>query len=476
MRCCRLILLAVVCLAFSATPAQSQDSVSLQSKILNAPDKLFNSIQSRSQKLERQLERQTEKYLERLAKKEKRLKEKLWKKDSVAAKQLFGDIDNNYSQLQSAASQQAGRFSNVYSGHMDSMKTALNFLQQNNLINQSAQASAQMQSALGGYAELQGKLNQAENIKKYLKARQQLLKEQMEKFGLVKEFRKFQKEAYYYKQQVNEYKQLLEDPSKLEAKLLHIANAIPAFRKFFSQHSELGRLFRLPGNDEPTALIAGLQTRASVQQDLLQRFGSGAGVRDAMQQGMGAAQAEMNELKNKFRSSGDDSDIPGFKPNNQKTKSFWQRIEFGTNVQSVKGSNFFPVTSDFALTAGYKLNDKSIAGIGASYKLGWGQNIRNIRITHEGVGFRSFLDWKLKGSLYASGGFEYNYQQPFDGITQLYTIDNWKKSGLLGVSKIVSVQNKFFKKTKVQLLWDFLSYGQVPRTQPLKFRVGYSFN
>jgi hypothetical protein len=31
------------------------------------------------------------------------------------------------------------------------------------------------------------------------------------------------------------------------------------------------------------------------------------------------------------------------------------------------------------------------------------------------------------------------------------------------------------KKTgNMQLLWDFLSYGQTPQTQALKFRVGYT--
>jgi hypothetical protein len=54
-------------------------------------------------------------------------------------------------------------------------------------------------------------------------------------------------------------------------------------------------------------------------------------------------------------------------------------------------------------------------------------------------------------------------------------ISSWQKSGLVGVSKIVSIKSKFFKKTKLQLLWDFLSYQQMPRTQPIKFRVGYNF-
>jgi hypothetical protein len=57
----------------------------------------------------------------------------------------------------------------------------------------------------------------------------------------------------------------------------------------------------------------------------------------------------------------------------------------------------------------------------------------------------------------------------------LYSPDSWQESGLLGISKIISVKSKLFKKTKVQLLWDFLSYQQLPRSQPLKFRVGYNF-
>jgi hypothetical protein len=168
--------------------------------------------------------------------------------------------------------------------------------------------------------------------------------------------------------------------------------------------------------------------------------------------------------------------MPDFKPNSQKVKNFWQRIELGTNVQSVKSNGYFPVTSDVGLSAGYKLNDKSVVGIGMSYKMGWGENIRRIKLTHEGVGVRSFFEFKLKSSFYGSGGFEYNYQQPFNSFRQLRGFDSWQRSGLIGVSKVLAVQSKLFKKTKVQLLWDFLSYQQLPRTQPIKFRIGYQLN
>jgi hypothetical protein len=107
--------------------------------------------------------------------------------------------------------------------------------------------------------------------------------------------------------------------------------------------------------------------------------------------------------------------------------------------------------------------------------MGWGKNIQHIRVSGEGLSLRSFMEFKLKNSFYAAGGFEYNYQQSFREIRSLYNPAVWKKSALLGVSKTISIKSKFFKKTKLQLLYDFLYREQLPITEPLKFRVGYSF-
>jgi hypothetical protein len=161
-----------------------------------------------------------------------------------------------------------------------------------------------------------------------------------------------------------------------------------------------------------------------------------------------------------------------FKPNTQRTKSFWNRLEYGTNFQAEK-NNFFPATTDLGLSLGYKINDKSSIGIGATCKVGWGNNVRNIAVTRQGMGFQSYLDVEVKSSFFASGGFEYNYQ-PLTLETTGLLPGSWKPSGLFGISKIVSLQRKLFKKTKLQLLRDFLSYRQVPASQPIKFRIGYN--
>jgi len=88
------------------------------------------------------------------------------------------------------------------------------------------------------------------------------------------------------------------------------------------------------------------------------------------------------------------------------------------------------------------------------------------------MGLRSFVDVKLKGSFWMSGGYEQNYQQAFGKIDILKDISHWQQSGLIGITK----KYKIGKKTSnMQLLWDFLSYQQIPKTPAIKFRVGYTF-
>lgn len=253
---------------------------------------------------------------------------------------------------------------------------------------------------------------------------------------------------------------------------------IPAFQEFFASYSQLGNLFSLPGRSTSLPAIAGLQTRASVQQELISRFGTGPDVQQLLQQGMGEAQGMLNDIKKRMQamgSSGSDEELPDFKTNTQKTKSLFKRIEIGTNLQSQRATNYFPHTTDLGLSIGYRLNDESVIGIGSSYKLGLGKGWNNIRVSGEGVSLRTFLDLKIKGSFWVSGGYEQHYRSAFNSVAALRDKNALQQSGLIGISKVVSLKTKFFKKTKVQLLWDFLSGRQEPVTQPLQFRIGYNF-
>jgi hypothetical protein len=446
-------------------------------KIISFPGKLFSSLNKKAAFLESKLDKQTDKYLSKLQRREQKLKNKLWRKDSTLAKQIFDGSEQKYAELKKEEAK-VSKYGSVYSGHLDSISTALNFLKTNKIGNLSS--NPELQKTLDQYKVLQGKLNQTDQVKKYIKQRQVYLKEQLSKVGMVKDLKKYGKDAYYYAVQVKEYKHLLDDPTKLEKKLLEFVMKTSQFKDFFARNSMLGSLFAIPGSSgTPNVSLAGLQTRAMVNLSIIDRFGNSAGVRQQLTQNVNAAQSQLNQLKNKVSTlqrggygNSSDASVPEFKPNNQKTKSFLKRLEWGTNFQSQRARYFFPVTADIGLSLGYKLNDKSVIGLGASYKLGLGSGWNHIALTHQGLGLRSYLDYKIKGALFISGGYEQNYSTSFSSIQQLKDYSAWQSSGLLGLSKKYKVSKKM--NGEMKLLWDFLSYQQVPRTQAILFRIGYS--
>ncbi len=494
------LILATLSICFCVhTSFAQEESGSFADKITSFPTKFLNKVNKKADNLEEDVIKQSTKYLQRLAKQERKLQRKLSKVDSAAAKNLFAGSQAQYqAMIQQLKSKeppvlQKGK---QYLPRMDSLTTSLKFLDQySDKLKSLGQTPAQIKEALAKINGAEGKLQQAEDIRKFIRERKQLLREQFQRSGLNKAFRQYNKEAYYYAAQLEEYKKMFSDPDKLLDKSMGLLRKLPLFQDFFKKHSELASLFNLPGSDNGAVnnmtgnVIPGLQTRSQVQSMIQQQLGitgpnvngiqGGGGGLDALQQNMQSAQTQLNQLKDKVSNLGgtsSDMEMPeGFKPNSQRTKTFLQRLEYGTTIQTIRSNNFFPATSDLGLTLGFKLSEKNIIGVGASYKLGWGRDIKHISFSSQGIGFRSFLDMKLKGSFYASGGFEYNYQKPFASVQQIKYLDDWSKSGLIGISKVVSMKTKLFKKTKVQLLWDFLSYQQKPVTQPIKFRIGYSF-
>lgn len=443
------------------------------------PQKWTAAIEKKSDQLAEKIIAKSQKTLSKLQRQEEKLYKRMLKtKDSLQARASLEESRTKYQSLRDnlrtpAITSGAGQ----YIPKLDTLSTALKFLDQNGI-------NGNIRNALTKTQVLTNKFQQAEEIKRFIRERRQQLNEQLNQLGLTKQLKKFNKELYYYSQEVNEYKELLKDSKKAERKALELLSKTNLFKDFMRKNSMLASLFRLPGDpNDPTAQanLAGLQTRAQVNNLIQQQIAAGGPNAQAQfRQNLQEAQGKLNELKDKVLKHGagsSDAEMPeGFKPNNQKTKSFWQRLEYGTNVQTQKATNFFPVTSDIGLSVGYKLNDKSIIGVGASYKMGLGTGWNNLQLSNQGAGLRSFIDWKIKGSFWLSGGYEKNYRTAFNDFDILRNLSSWQQSGLVGLSKVLSLKTKFFKKTKVQLLWDFLSYEQVPRTQPVIFRINYQLN
>lgn len=469
---------------------QSVDSTA--NKIAGLPSKLLGRITARTTKMEQQLSTQTTSYLKKMAGREERLKKKLYKLDSTAAKNLFGNPTAQYSalaaKLKSDTGSKATLGKGAYLPYLDSLHGSVAFLQQKASSNLN---SAQFQSSLSQLQALQAKMQDADQIQQYVKNRKEQIKTYLLQHaqvpGFSKEYQGLNQDAYYYTQQVQAYKDMLNDPDKMEKQALAVLDQLPAFQQFMKSNSQLAMLFGTPANYGSAQSVAGLATRDQMQQILQGQMGSaaagggatggGSGGMGSIEQSMENAQAQLDQYKQKLSSlgaGGGDVDIPDFKPNDQKTKTLLQRLEFGFNLQTTK-TNYYPTTTDLGLSLGYRLGHSNTIGVGASYKLGWGSDIQHVAMSNQGVGLRSFLDIKLKGSISATGGLEYNYATPFSSLQQIQKLSYWTQSGLIGLSKTVSFKSRVLKKTSIQLLWDFLSYQQVPRTQPVLFRVAYGF-
>ena len=477
-------IVTLLCFSYSQANAQEENQqavVSNTSALLSLPASLLEHTDKKITDLEDRLQHSTTAYLHRLQKIENKLRKKLAKKDSLAAARVFGDTYNKYQQLEQSLNNPAGTLTQYkqYVPALDSMVTALNFLAQHKNLLQGKYGEAE--AVLSNLKGLQDKLQEASAIQQFLKERKQYLYEQLQSYGLLKQWGSYNKEAYYYAAQVQEYKNLLHEPDKLLLRAYSILNQLPAFQSFFKKYSELASLFGVPANYGNAGSLAGLQTRADVQQLIQQRIQAGGpNAQNAIQENMQAAQEQLSKLQDKINKLGGNPDMnmpEKFRANNLRTRTFWQRLEYSTNLQTQQSNYFYPTTTDLGLSIGYKINNHGTIGIGAAYKAGWGNGWNHIRLSQQGAGLRSFIDYRVKGSFFASGGYEFNYQ-PLN--SEVVANNNalptgWTQSGLLGLTKIVSLKSKLFKKTKLQLLWDFLSYSQVPRTQAIKFRVGYNF-
>jgi hypothetical protein len=490
---------ALLCLVLTISHAQSVDSVT--GKVLGFPGRLLARIQKKTSDLNSQITQQTEAYLQKMAKREAKMQRKLAGVDSNAAKSLFGGSAAQYAALEQRMRTDTGRpgqsLSGAYPAYLDSLQGSVAFLKQNPQLISATNTSqrGQLQGTGSQLQALQAKMGVADQTKAYLQQRKQLIAQYIAQHTNVQgllgsSYAGMNKDVYYYSQEMRQYEEMWSSPDKLEQEALVLLNRFPTFQTFMKSNSMLGGLFNMPGGYATSQAIAGLQTKDQVGALVQQQVGAsnpagaagaagggGAGV-DALQSNLQSAQSQLDTYKSKLSALGagnGNMDMPDFKPNDQKTKTFWKRLQYGTDFQTSRNNYYFPTVTDFGLSLAYKLGNGNLIGVGASYKLGWGNGIQHIAFSSEGVGLRSFLQIKIKGSFSATGGFEYNYTTPFVNFQQLKQLQDWTRSGLIGVTKTLSMKNRVFKQTSLSLLWDFLSYQQMPQTQPFIFRIGYTF-
>ncbi len=471
-------LIIAILLLYTCT-AHAQQSTGLADSLQNIPSKYYRDVEKKLNSVSDRLTKKSLKYLAKFQKQEEKLQARLARLNPQGAVTPVSDAAAKYKSLtesiKSKTSLAGGVVSGAYNPNLDSLGTSLSFLKQFDGI------TDKVKDPLKNFGELQGKLQQAGNIQAFIAERKNQIQQLLSKYtslptGLKNEYTKLTKTAYYYSAQVQEYKAMLKDPDKMERKAMSILRQVPAFQKFWQKNSQMAQLFPLPDNPGSMQGLAGLQTSASVQQLIQQRISSGGpNAMAIVRQNMAAGEAELNKIKDKLNSvTGGSSSLPmpDFKANDQKTKTLKQRIEYEADMQVDKSNKLLPSGANMGLGIGYKLNDKSTAGIGLSYKLGMG-TIQHISFTSQAIGLRSFVDWKIKKQIYVTGGYEMNYNTAFKNIEQLKNYNAWQRIALIGLSKKYSISKKV--KGEMKVLYDFLANTHIPVSQPILFRLGYTF-
>lgn len=313
---------------------------------------------------------------------------------------------------------------------------------------------------------------------------------------LPKSFVRIQTDILAYKAKWQYWKEVVNNPAKIEQEALRVLTKIPAFQEFIQKNSELASLFGIPSNSSSVAAAAlpGLQTSSTLSEYIQTRMGNqsqtGQMIIDemkatAMEEGPSSDAnnpfSQLTESVDKAKqqlNSGGTVGNPELSPGQLekvalKSKGFKKRLEFTWNMQTGQRVRSFPVTNDLGLSLGYKILPKAVAGIGASYKFGLG-SWQKISLTHEGMSIRSFFDWrisspnaKLMANFWITAGYELNYWERIRHLQDWRHLA-WQKSGLIGITKKISINKK---EIKMQFLYDYLNQ---PSQSGLPFLFRYN--
>ena len=457
--------LACIAMPFSLKAQTDRDSLLSYSKLVirssKQVEKSLNDITQKSDKLLTESGRQFQAIMSQIEKIDRHIASEMTKKLNLLSTK---DLINEYDLIPQ-------RFQGEYLPYLDSAVGIISFI---------AKKGSDIEGiteALSKVKYFQKELSKAQAIHQQLQQKvalvDQFLKSHQQKLIKIQaKLNKLNASLAEYSGKIRAIKESFRNPSKIQEQALAMLSKNKQFAEFMKQNSFLSGLF--PGSSSPTNTdeSIGLLSRYTLNDQIGKRLNT------SLDQ-IAPITAKMSASNN--GSGGEDplkaliGSIPGNSVRTPKVESGERKYEFGFTLQTTRVSSIYPSIADFALTAGYDIQKKLSIGGGISYKMGMGTGINNIKITNQGLGFRSYADYKWKKTFFLTAGFEMNYMKPFSELRTLAIIDKWTSSGLIGVTKKIDFSSSFVKSMRIQLFWDFLAQGRMVQTQPVLFRIGYTF-
>jgi hypothetical protein len=468
----RLFCLLIICISRGNF---SIGQTSSTSKIFN---KYIKSSSKTSDAYNAHLKKTNKKYLKKYFRNENKLHTGLCKKDPALADHLFS-ISNDplfYHQndpniLTLINTRSAPK---EYFPKLDSLKCSLSYLNQSKDTLKGVNRE-ELSEAEDKTQRLDRNFTTSDKLQQYFRQRKLVLKESLSSHPELKNsIEGMDKVNYYYHEQVSEYKKLLSRYSKVDESAMQLLNGNSAFKRFIEKNGMLSVFSKIPSNWGKSTV--GLQTIAQTKGMMQKSITAlGQNPKEIIEERMKPMTESMNKLKSgDYGSITNAADVPSFKPNPFKSKRFIDRIEFGTNFQVSQSNTYFPATTNIALQVAYKLNSDLSTGIGASYILGMGKGWNQIQFTNQGIGLQSFIDRKIAGIIYISGGFEKNTLPPTSIQKENGDYSwHWQSCALLGLKCKYSLSGKLSPTMSLQ--YDFLYDSHIPNTSPFVYKIGWVF-
>lgn len=465
LRSALLLLLFGLMLLPIACPAQEFAPVVDSTELADQGTQYLRSNIGSLSKYEARLQHAQKRLLHKLARKERKLLSRLKKRDSVAYQRLSqtASFDSLQSQIHPDSATLLSRTKGRLSSGLDSLKKIQAFVQ--------GKIPSGLSTGLDGYTGKLDALNQNLSYQQYLseqinnrtnawKNLSSGLKDKIPAIGGL------EKEVFYAKEKLKVWKGMADDPGKAEEQALEFLQGIEGFEGAFAdKNADQGGM--QVGMSAEQLEAAGFQTKRMLNQHLQQQFGSQlSGVQQQLGKQVESFTKPLKEtttlanetkqslcsLKNTQRSS--------FKVNPERGKPFWQRLEKGYNLQTMKASGERPALLDIGGQVAFRHTPSLSYGLGIVSSFGLGRNWSNISFSLEGVGCRIFSQWEMKYGLGFYAGYERIFKKAaFGGQSEaipvasyMHNTRNYSDIAAIGLYKKYRINSKW--NGAIQVLWD----------------------
>ncbi|PZF73756.1 hypothetical protein DN068_07095 [Taibaiella soli] len=430
-------------------------------------------------KYSKRLARQQDHLLRQLKKKETKLQHQLRHSDSAACARLknqplsYDSISRLANADSNAAVAKMGRRRNAV---FDSLKGVVNFVQtKSSMLPEGAASTASYSTEL---QSLQQKISYRDYLNELIAQRTNNLKSIVGNNDLSS-FAGIQKDVFYGKARMNTWKQVAEDPSKLEEKALEYLQGSEGFDKTISQSTAVGGM--QAGMNASDLEKMGYQTKDQLNKALQQKFGNNIGqvqnmmggqvadwqnkahdvtakVKDAKQQ-VADTKGQLTSVKSQIKAPS----VP-LNKNPMRGLPFWKRLEKQYNWQTTRATPAGePAMIQGAVMVGYRQTPKFSYGIGTALNIGMGQDWNHIKFSFQGLSLRSYLQYKFIYGIGAYGGYERTYKESafvgnptdlpsFGGAGGGHNTTNYNESILLGLTKSYKLNSKW--NGQIQVMYD----------------------